>query len=162
MLPALPRQRRALVHRVQPRRDHHRANDRHWNGYDFRGSEHQQPGRHHRRTGRSHVVHRQRQRYWPDHYLSDTHDQSIHPHLGSGRNNGHHHRPQPGRARSASAAPPLPSCPTLPVGAEKLIHVTRPGGIRRSGHRREPVFGSGSARGRSVRVAVSAAPLSDL
>jgi hypothetical protein len=43
MLPALPHQRRALVHRVQPGRDHHRANDRHWNGYDLRGSEHQQP-----------------------------------------------------------------------------------------------------------------------
>ena len=60
------------------------------------------PGRHHRRTGRSHVVHRQRQRYWPDHHLSDTHDQSIHPHLGSGRNNGHHHRPQPGQATKVS------------------------------------------------------------
>ena len=102
MLPALPHQRRALVHRVQPGRDHHRANDRHWNGYDLRGSEHQQPGQHHRRTGRSHVVHRQRQHYWPDHHLSDTHDQSIHPHLGSGRNNGHHHRPQPGQATKVS------------------------------------------------------------
>jgi len=30
---------------------------------------------------------------WPDHHLSDTHDQPIHPHLRSGRNNGHHHRP---------------------------------------------------------------------
>ena len=33
---------------------------------------------------------------------SVTHDQSIHPHLGSGRNNGHHHRPQPGRATKVS------------------------------------------------------------
>jgi hypothetical protein len=48
------------------------------------------------------VVHRQRQRYWPDHDLSDTHDQPIHPHLRSGRNNGHHNRPQPGRATKVS------------------------------------------------------------
>ena len=33
----------------------------------------------------------------------------------------------------------------------------RSGGIRRSGHRREPVFGGGTGRGRPVRVAVSAA-----
>src|SRR6266487_5459832 len=43
------------------------------------------------------------------------------------------------------------------VGAENLVHVMRPGDIRRSGHRRECVFGRGTARDRPVRVAVSAA-----
>src|ERR1017187_6438203 len=42
-----------------------------------------------------------------------------------------------------------------PVGAENFIHVTRPGGIRRSCHRREPFFGRGSDQDRPVRVAVS-------
>jgi hypothetical protein len=45
-----------------------------------------------------------------------------------------------------------------PVGAENSIHVTRPDGIRRSGHRREPFFGRCTDQGRSVRAAVSAAP----
>ena len=44
------------------------------------------------------------------------------------------------------------------VGAENSIHVTRPDGIRRSGHRREPVFGRCTDQGRSVRAAVSAVP----
>ena len=43
------------------------------------------------------------------------------------------------------------------VGAENSSHVTRPGGIRRSGHRRERAVGRGIAQGGPVRVAVSAA-----
>ncbi len=44
------------------------------------------------------------------------------------------------------------------VGAENFIHVTRPGGIRRSCHRREPAFGRGTDQDRPVRVAVSVVP----
>ena len=44
------------------------------------------------------------------------------------------------------------------VGAENFIHVTRPGGIRRSCHRREPASGPGTDQDRPVRVAVSAVP----
>ena len=44
-----------------------------------------------------------------------------------------------------------------PVRAEDLIQVMRPGDIRLSGHRREPVFGRGTDRDGPARVAVSAA-----
>ncbi len=46
---------------------------------------------------------------------------------------------------------------TAPVRAGNLVHVMRPGDIRLSGHRREPVVGRGNRRDRPVRVVVSAA-----